>query len=421
MYSVVLDPGHGGIGGYPREKYGDRYDPIGKKYLDNYKEGAAYGSLYENEIMYTIALKVEKILRNCSTEGNYTTFAGILKNYTDQIPDRIYIETHMSREKGISKKTAGKMTDPNSNYRLFDGPGFFTNNRKGRLSKINELKPQLVVSLHCARSGPADFEGMSPCIVPPYAFLEKGLHYLQKKITDKKVYHSSAYSYWFVESVKHDDFFWFLNDTALYFTGYPIDKNKELDLESFMGYRYNMIEWSYKDRPGWEPFAARHYPHTRFSTDMSTFSPDGKFWERERSKYENFRRDNGEEGFGGDNAYASYEIIRYILHALTIKGERYHVQKPGKSYISVWIMPLHVNAISAFIELGYLMRRGDRYLLTSRQDIIAEGIAVGIYSLFTGLKPKASKQKYPPRGNKIDLDKYRISDKKTYFDAVVNY
>jgi hypothetical protein len=50
-------------------------------------------------------------------------------------------------------------------------------------------------------------------------------------------------------------------------------------------------------------------------------------------------------------------------------------------------MPLNVNAINHFIELGYLNRRIDRHTLLNRQDEIAEGVAVGIYSLLAGMKP----------------------------------
>ena len=83
-------------------------------------------------------------------------------------------------------------------------------------------------------------------------------------------------------------------------------------------------------------------------------------------------------------------------------------------------MPLHVNAISAFIELGYLNRSRDRFILTKKQDEIAEGIAIGIFSLLSGLDLKDKKYKYTPRGKGIDFYKYRISGDETYFDAVTD-
>ena len=73
-------------------------------------------------------------------------------------------------------------------------------------------------------------------------------------------------------------------------------------------------------------------------------------------------------------------------------------------------MPLHVNAINAFIELGYLNRARDRQILIKNQDEIAEGIAVGIYSLLTGIEPKDKKYKQVPRGERIDFSKYRMAE-----------
>jgi len=83
-------------------------------------------------------------------------------------------------------------------------------------------------------------------------------------------------------------------------------------------------------------------------------------------------------------------------------------------------VPLHVNAINAFIELGYLNRARDRFILTRKQEVMAEGIAVGIYSLLNGLAPKNQKYRYVPRGKKLDLDKYRITEDESYFDVVTD-
>ena len=78
-----------------------------------------------------------------------------------------------------------------------------------------------------------------------------------------------------------------------------------------------------------------------------------------------------------------------------------------------------MNAISAYIELGYLDRKWDRDVLLHRQDEIAEGIAVGIYSLFAGLGEVKGDFKYKAAGARLDLDKYKMTDDRTYFDIVV--
>jgi hypothetical protein len=79
---------------------------------------------------------------------------------------------------------------------------------------------------------------------------------------------------------------------------------------------------------------------------------------------------------------------------------------------------LLINAISAYIELGYLDRKFDRTILTQKQEEIAKGIAVGIYSLLTGFEEISIKSKFRPSGKAIDFEKYRVSDEKTYFDIV---
>jgi len=77
-----------------------------------------------------------------------------------------------------------------------------------------------------------------------------------------------------------------------------------------------------------------------------------------------------------------------------------------------------VNAISAYIELGYLNRKWDREMLLNRQDQIAEGVAVGVYSLFAGLENVKGNFKSKPSGKSIDLERYNITQEKSYFDIV---
>ena len=418
-YRLVIDPGHGGLSGkIPR--FGDRYDSISKKYLDLYKSGAARGSLKEHEIVFDIAKKVLNVLKNCKPGGDFNKFKKILGKYTNRTPRRINIVYKMSRGEPISKSDRTKMNDPNENFRLFDSYDKFGLKYKGRISKINSFKPQLVVSLHLAGSGPREYKGMNPIVVAPYGLLKKGLQYLKGDINDRDVFHKSKYTDWFIESSKKNNFHWFLNDSSLYFTGYPITNKKKIDLNKFKGYRFNMVSWKYSDDKFWENILREVSPFNEYSKSYDNFIPEGRFWKREKSIYEKFRRDGGEEGFGGDNAYASYEIIRYILYSLKLKKNDHRRQKPGKSYVSVWILPLHVNAINAFIELGYLNRKRDRFLFRKKREEIAEGIAVGIYSLFAGLELQDD-FRYLPRGKKINFEKYKISGSNTYFNEAVSY
>jgi hypothetical protein len=259
---------------------------------------------------------------------------------------------------------------------------------------------------------------MSPVIVAPYSLLYNGFLYLKGLEDSKDFFYKSRYSDWFEESGQRIGFDWFLNDVSLYFTGYPIDKNRKFKQDDFKGYRYNMVTWAYNDDPGWEEAARRHPGGTKYARTYRDAIAHGKFWDREASPYEAYRRDGGEEGYGGDNHYASCEIIRYIMMSLYQDNYPYPHPQPAKPYISIWTLALHLNAVTAFFELGYLRRPADRYILLRKQDEIAEGIAAGIYSLLAGMKPKNGVLRYPPKGKRIDLEKYRVSHERSYFDEV---
>jgi len=419
-FRVVLDPGHGGVCRHPQSVHGDRYDPISKQFLELYREGAAYGIIKEHKIVYEIARKVHEILQLCSPGSDYVRFNAILRKYTDEEPGRINIIAHLDRDRSLSADEASRMEDPNSRYRLFDYADASGRDMPGRLSVINSYRPHLVVSLHVDNSPIEWFQGMTPVIAAPYRILNQGLLYLRGNIKTKDFYTNSHYSGWFEEATTRTDFKWFLNDVSLYFTAHPLDNNLNVERNGFKGYRHNMLAWPYRDCKGWEKAAQSHPARTQYSWNYLDVVPEGKFWDRERSKFEAYRRDGGTEGFGGDNAYASYEIIRFAMLSLYLRGYRDPFQRPGKPYTSVWIVPLHVNAVNAFIELGYLNRPADRYVLTYRQNEIAEGIAVGIYSLLAGLKPRPEKFRYLPSGKRIDLEKYNITRDKSYFDAVAD-
>ncbi len=148
------------------------------------------------------------------------------------------------------------------------------------------------------------------------------------------------------------------------------------------------------------------------------FKIEGKYWEREQSRFEEYRRDGGAEGYGGDNHFAAAEIIRYTLYTLKMNNIDHPDQKLGRPFYSVWQLPLSVNAISAYIELGWLSSPHYRSLFTERVDTLAEGIAVGIYSLFAGITPRPQAG-IMPRGKSIDLKKYSISNYSSYFDVVM--
>lgn len=419
VYRVVIDPGHGGVFIDNKQKHGDKFDLVTGKYIDYFAEGAGLHGMYERDIVFSISKRVLLLMDMCAPDGDFDQFRKILAKYTDRNVSRIYIETMISRDDSIPFEQAGKEEDPNAPYRLYDYPpaGADREMEKGRISKINGFKPHLVVSLHLANSAPPDYDGMNGIIVPPYNVLKKGFTILQKggrgNINDYGILKS-----WFKESKSIPYRLAYLKDCSQYFTGYSLKKNYSTDYRDFNGYKYNMVSWIYSDPPGWHISARDHKPYTRYSDDFMSFREEGNFWEREKSIYETYRRGDGFRNFGGDNYFATYEIIKYILNSLDLRGVNGKTKIPGKPYVSTWSIPNLVNAISAYIELGYLDRKWDRDVLINRQDEIAEGVAVGIYSLLAGLGEVKGDFRHKPAGEKLDLQKYNMPDRRSYFDIV---
>ena len=418
LFKVVIDPGHGGIFIKDKKKHGDRFDIISGEYLDYFADGASYRNIHEHKIVYSIAMKVNDLLSHCSKKGDFEKFKKIIMKYTNSSIKRIYIETILSREESIHNDNVKDIADPNANYRLYDFPNHKGKMRKGRISKINEYKPHLVVSLHLAKSAPPDYKGMNGVIVPPYNVFKKGLSMLQSGETSKNINDNNILNSWFKEFKKTPSKFVFFKDVSYYFTSYGMKKNYSIDADDFKGYKYNMVAWRYSDPPKWNILAEKHPVNSKYSSDYKTFKEEGNFWEREQSVYEEYRRGTSFKDFGGDNYFATYEIIKYTLLSLNKAGISRKDKIPGKPYISNWSMPLLINAISAYIELGYLDRKWDRDILLNKQDKIAEGVAVGIYSLLAGIEKIDGNYKNKPTGKFIDLKKYNITKDKSYFDIV---
>ncbi|HNI89014.1 MAG TPA: N-acetylmuramoyl-L-alanine amidase, partial [Leptospiraceae bacterium] len=49
-YKIVIDPGHGGVKQEPLEIFGDKYDTITRRFLENYKDGASYAKANRTEM-----------------------------------------------------------------------------------------------------------------------------------------------------------------------------------------------------------------------------------------------------------------------------------------------------------------------------------------------------------------------------------
>ncbi len=159
-------------------------------------------------------------------------------------------------------------------------------------------------------------------------------------------------------------------DAWIYFHGYWSTKDgSKSDLSKFEGYRQNMVTWRYADDRNWEnkvgivgPYAKQH----------EQFKAEGKFWERERAKKKNNRREGGLEGFGGDNHYVSRELMRFVQYGLPLQLKQNEKEYPEigpiqKPYISTYSLPTYTNALCAFIEIGYVNRSRDMKYLTEHK------------------------------------------------------
>ena len=76
-YKIVIDPGHGGSKQTPYEIYGDKFDTVSGRYLEKFKNGAAYNGNTEMEIVLEIAKEMKKILDLTQTRKGFKKF----KNY----------------------------------------------------------------------------------------------------------------------------------------------------------------------------------------------------------------------------------------------------------------------------------------------------------------------------------------------------
>ena len=415
-YTVVLDPGHGGTDDPPLSINGDRYDPLSKQYLSTFRSGAVHLGLKESELMYAIAYKSNEILKLTKTKDGFNKFKEILSKYGIKPIGHSIINSHISRPKTLNEAEAKKIKDPNAPYRIFDYPsdGEIAD---GRITAMNKLKPQLVISLHCDYSPPPRHQGFTAIIVPPYRYFEKGIEYYKNKNSDDfYIKMPDAADYWLVKERDVDSFQSFVNDTALYFTSYQLKlPSFEYNPSDFKGFKQNMVKWSYSDFASWKKEAISS--RGSYSKNLEKFTPDTRFWKREMSIYENYKRDGGEEGFGGDNHFATMEIIRFMLASLELRGMKNYVYAKDP-YYSCWLNPILLNAINAYIEIGYLTSYKFRKILTEETDALAEAVAVASYSLLAETKIINDLNfENKPKYKKIDLKKYNI-EKESYFDLV---
>ncbi len=422
-YRVVIDPGHGGKRIGPQAFYGDKYDPVSEKYLDIFRPGAYFHGVYEHEEVYQIAEQVRDLLELTQTSKGRKAFHKILLKYDRHASFPAEpIEVILSRPPGYRDRYTPEVAqDLNSAYRLYDYPDQQTRElQPGTLSRINAFQPHLVVSLHLTGGTSGDYGALSSVITPGFDTFALALDYVHgddlMRDMIEETFTKSPYAEWMESGSGRSLFEWFLCDAWIYFTGYwskPDGLAVEPDL--FRGSRQNMISWAYRDTL--YPQVERG-PYTPYAGDLIEFKPAGAFWEREMSIQERWRREGGYEGFGGDNYYASNELLRFVRKGLHVDRVRKANELPElrKPYFSTWSVPTYVNAISAYLELAYIDNEIDANRIIYHKNTHAEAIAAGIYSLFYGSQQK-SRHKDFPNGAPINFSKYEEFGGENYFES----
>lgn len=423
-YRVVIDPGHGGKQLNPDSVYGDKWDALSARYLNPFRTGAFFKNMKEYEEVYELAVEAQRYLTLLKTERGRIMFHKILRKYSPNAKKpKVAIEVFISRKANYYNNYKNIQEDPNAPYRLFDYPDIRSEQiQKGTISNINAYKPHLVVSLHLTKGGAPKSGGMAAVVTPSYYTYKTALDYArsskEKQNEIKKHFMRATYRNWFLSGLDRAHFAWFLSDASIYFTGYRtkpsgLAPNKN----QFYGYRHNMITWAYRDDASWVEKAKLHNSNSPYASYLKNFKAEGKFWQREKSQEEKWRREGGYEKYGGDNLYASQEILRYIRQSLLINGKKDFSNLPPilYPYLSTWSVPTYINAISAYLEIAYINQDADYQRMLTMKDEMAEAIAVGIYSLFYSLEQdSANRKKQLPVGKSINFERY-----KNYFEKVV--
>lgn len=405
--------------------------------MDFYNGGMSYGKWQEERIVLSLSLEVADLLRLTMSDDGWEKFLDLLEDVSGhRNHKRLRIEPVLTRKDGYPDRKGEKLTEgtANDDFRLYD----FPENPKdphspiqpGRMSVINSLTPDLLVSIHMTPAGRGHEGGMASVLTPGYRTFDL----IRKIHLDKKPYSEFTASPWFTETL------WLVtepgwsvyqsarSDTWVYFHGYRSRKDGSGPWKSYnRGFKYNLVTWKYADAPGWEQGARENRPGP-YSQDYKNFRPEGKFWDRERGEPESWRReeDTG-AGFGGDNHLASDEILRFIQYRFRHPGPSLSTKKtklptPGpiqKPYVSAYSLPVYVNAITAYLEVGYLNRSKDRSVVMKYKNRTAGAIAAGIYSLFAGMKGLDQKVRFAPRGKAIDFSRYRKYKTGNYFENVL--
>ncbi len=398
VYRVMIDPGHGGTGIKDRNGHtikSDKWDPVTQSYLSYYGSGMEADGFKEYQVVLSLAKKVKFYIDQTQTPWGWKKFQTLLRQFSDQknFPQVIF-ETAMTRvDNWEDNYTALDLQDKmvNNRYRLYDFPDMRGRILPGRISWINYFSPSLLVSLHMTPAGTQTEGGMAAVLVPGFETYDmiRAIH-LGKEDIEK--WENSPWNGKILETeTGWSQFELMRGDTWCYFHGYRSDKEGEgPNYEAARGIRYNLVRWRYSE-DGWSKNYDTDKPGP-YSLRYESFQPTGRFWDRERGQAEQWRREGGALGYGGDNHYAADELMRFVQYGFrqlpTPTPSSNKIGKILPPFVSSYSLPNYINAVTAFLEIGHLNRELDRNLVIQKQKLVAQSIAVGIYSLYMGIKLK---------------------------------
>ena len=402
----------------------DKWDPVTREYLSYFFYGTAFRGYREHKIMMQLARRVEYYLKWTESASGWAKFEKLLRQFSDQPTfDRIEIEALLSRTESYDELPKDT-PDINSRYRLYDFPDKFGRMQPGRITWINQQEPHLVVSLHMNPAGVGHKGGMAAVLAPGFQTFDMLRRIHLGKAPLSRFTRSPWNKKWLVTDSGWSQFEAARADTWVYFNGFRTNRRgTELNENKNRGIRYNMIDWVYADPPGWPKLYNPNEPG-RFAQKFRDFRPEGKFWEREMAKPEHWRREDGPKGYGGDNHYATDELMRFVQQGARILEPE--LRKPDKigpiqpPYVSTYSLPTFTNAIVAYLEVAFINRKKDRDLVIEHREEVAKSLAVGVYSLFRGIQPKKNFGPYRPKGEAIDWKRYETLPGGSYFEVVTD-
>ena len=430
VHTIVIDPGHGGSNIITDNKRlrSDRWDPVQKRYLSYYSEGMKHGMIHEHRHMLSLAKRVNYYLSLTRTPWGWQEFSNILRAFsaaTQKNFPRLLFLTHMTRQDSWREHyLVPNKQEVNNLYRLYDYPDSRNRNRHGRLSFINAIQPSLVLSLH-ATPAPKDHAGGMAAVLSPGYRSYNMVRQISSGDLDKIAWKDSLWNGKILPTeLGWDQFESMRGDAWVYLHGYRSNQDGTApNFDAARGIRHNLISWRYRESIDWHKYYNPDKPGP-YALNYTDFIAEGRFWDRERGAAEGWRREDGPLGYGGDNHYASDELMRFVQYGVRILDTS--MQAAGKigaildPYASAYALPIYVNAIVAFLEIAHLNIDNDLDFLVGQQENIAKSLAVGIYSLYAGIQlaplPE-SKNPYPPRSQALDFKKYRELPEGNYFKA----